>query len=93
MKKFKLSWVYWISLFFYFVQFPNLSTAAELTPEARLAQMSLEQKVGQLFIIGFPQTEMDQKLKTHLQKNNFSSFLLFKRNIVNPTQIVNRNTS
>lgn len=93
MKKFKLSWVYWISLFFYFVQFPNLSTAAELTPEARLAQMSLEQKVGQLFIIGFPQTEMDQKLKTHLQKNNFSSFLLFKRNIVNPKQIVNLNTS
>lgn len=49
--------------------------------------MSLEEKVGQLFIIGFPQKTMDEKVLLHLKKFHFSSFLLFKRNLENEKQI------
>jgi beta-N-acetylhexosaminidase len=50
-------------------------------------KMSLEEKVGQLFIIGFPQKTMDEKVLLHLKKFHFSSFLLFKRNLANEKQI------
>lgn len=93
MKKFKLSWSLAISLFFCLAQIPHLLTAAEINSELFLAKMSLEQKVGQLFIVGFPQTRLDQKLSQHIQKNKFGSFLLFKRNLIHPKQILELNQS
>ncbi len=93
MKKFKLSWSLGISLFFCLAQIPNLLTATELDLPRQLSQMSLEQKIGQLFIVGFPQTYLDQRLRQHIQKNKFGSFLLFKRNILNPKQVTELNLS
>ena len=91
-----------LSLILLFQLFPNFSTAQEAVPESltetnpieeKLKSMPLEKKVGQLFIIGFPQTEMDKKLSQHLKKFSFNAFLLFKRNISSPTQLetLNRN--
>ncbi len=91
MMKFKLRCPRWISLFLVFIQFPNLSTALELDSRQLLSKMTLEQKVGQLFLIGFPQTELDQKLRSHIQKNKLAGFLLFKRNILDPHQLVKLN--
>ena len=77
---------------FFFVSglFPNylLAQAATLSPvklsdaiDQTIAKMTLDQKVGQLFMIGFTQTTLDPKLKDFLTKIKPGSFLLFKRNI------------
>lgn len=52
-----------------------------------IAKMTLDQKVGQLFMIGFSQTTLDPKLKTFLAKIKPGSFLLFKRNIKSLEQV------
>ncbi len=73
--------------------FPNFSTAKEDSISEFVAKMTLEEKVGQLFIVGFPQQQLEQKLKQHLRKNKLSSFLLFKRNIADLNQIRDLNKS
>lgn len=71
-------------------QFQNFSLAmtqeitrsfSDSSAEKILSQMSLDEKIGQLFIVGFPQNSFDQKLKKHIQINKIGSFILFKRNI------------
>ncbi len=52
-----------------------------------IAKMTLDQKVGQLFMIGFSQATLDPKLKTFLAKIKPGSFLLFKRNIKSLEQV------
>lgn len=49
--------------------------------------MTLDEKVGQLFIVGFPKTQVDKELETFIRKYKPGSFLLFKRNIKSPEQI------
>lgn len=46
----------------------------------------LKQKIGQLFIIGFPGKEVGSELKSHLADYPFGNFILFKRNISSPEQ-------
>jgi hypothetical protein len=41
----------------------------------QLEAMTLEQKVGQLFIIGFPQQKVDPQLDSFIRKYNISSFI------------------
>ncbi len=52
-----------------------------------IARMTLDQKVGQLFMIGFSQSVLDPKLKSFLAKIKPGSFLLFKRNIKSLEQV------
>ncbi len=82
-------------------QFQNFSLALTLeksrsfldsTAEEILSQMSLDEKIGQLFIVGFPQNSLDQKLKKHIRKNKIGSFILFKRNITNLVSLKNLNS-
>lgn len=76
--------------------FPNYLLAQEpLKPTANapdpihdvIAKMTLDQKVGQLFMIGFSQTTLDPKLKSFFAKIKPGSFLLFKRNITSLEQV------
>ncbi len=82
-----------ISLILFTSCFPNFSTAKEDSISEFVSKMSIEEKVGQLFIVGFPQQQLEQKLKQHLRKNKLSAFLLFKRNIADLNQVRDLNKS
>lgn len=64
----------------------------ETSTESLLSKMTLEEKIGQLFIVGFPQDNLDAKLKEHILKNKIGSFILFKRNIPNFTDVKKLNS-
>jgi beta-N-acetylhexosaminidase len=55
-------------------------------------EMSLDQKVGQLFLIGFPQQSVDPQLENFIKKYKLSSFILFKRNISSLAQVARMNS-
>jgi len=74
--------------FLVLVLFPNFVIAQ--TP-LNVDQMSVDQKVGQLFLIGFPQQAMDSQLENFVKKHNISSFILFKRNISSLAQVAKMN--
>jgi len=75
--------------FLILVLFPNFVTAQ--TPPS-VEEMSLDQKVGQLFLIGFPQTSVDPQLENFIRKYKVSSFILFKRNISSLSQVAQMNS-
>lgn len=58
-----------------------------------LSRMSIDDKVGQLLLIGFPQGKLDSKLTAHINQNRAGSFLVFKRNITSIDQLKNLNAS
>lgn len=66
---------------------------ANASTDYLLSQMSLDEKIGQLFIIGFPYDSLDEKLSAHISKFRFGSFILFKRNIRSFTEIKKLNSS
>lgn len=74
--------------FLILVLFPNFVTAQ--TPPS-VEEMSLDQKVGQLFLIGFPQQSVDPQLEAFVKKYKISSFILFKRNISSLSQVAQMN--
>lgn len=63
----------------------TISFAAELSPETDLNnyvnQMRIEQKVGQLFVVGFSEPTLTPEIKSFLKNNYIGSVVLFKRNI------------
>ena len=61
--------------------------------DQKISQMTNEEKVGQLFIVGFPYTEVTPELETFIGKYKPGSFLLFKRNITSASQIRDLNLS
>ncbi|WP_415063644.1 glycoside hydrolase family 3 protein [Bdellovibrio sp.] len=77
--------------------FPNLVLAAPTKlPEIiqqKITRMSLEEKVGQLFIVGFPQKSVTPELEKFISTYRPGSFLLFKRNIQSIEQVSQLNTA
>jgi beta-N-acetylhexosaminidase len=71
--------------------FPHLVLAQEKTLQdfidARISRMTLDQKVGQLFIVGFPQAQINKDLSDFIYRNKPGSFILFKRNIRSLEQV------
>ncbi|WP_291516589.1 glycoside hydrolase family 3 protein [Bdellovibrio sp. ArHS] len=55
--------------------------------------MTVDEKVGQLFIVGFPQKTVTSDLEKFIATYKPGSFLLFKRNIVSLSQISDLNTA
>lgn len=55
--------------------------------DQKIAKMTLEEKVGQLFIVGFPQKNISPDLEKFIADYKPGSFLLFKRNISSGEQI------
>lgn len=89
-----ISW----STFSFFVGtllFPHLLIAKTLPTDKQLAaqvqQMSLEQKVGQLFILGFSQDSLTPELSSAFKKMMPGAFVLFKRNFSSLTSVRNLN--
>jgi len=80
-----------LSTTLWFALFPHLVLARpgslnEII-DKKIASMTLDEKVGQLFIVGFPQKNLSPELDTFLSRYKPGSFLLFKRNIVSAEQI------
>lgn len=55
--------------------------------EELLAQMSIEERVGQLFVFGFSGSEISENITELIQKNHIGGVLLLGTNIVNSTQL------
>ncbi len=69
---------------------PN-ETAQEWV-DRKLAAMSLEEKVGQMFIVGFEQsgierTEFNSQVKSLIRDYHVGGVILFERNIESPEQV------
>jgi beta-N-acetylhexosaminidase len=64
--------------------FLHLPTVALAFPE--LQDLSLEQKVGQLLIVGFQGTELNDVTRKHFERIKPGAIILFKRNIATPFQ-------
>jgi len=65
--------------------------AADDTPAVNLDKMTLEQKVGQMFMFGFKGTELTPQLAAHLRSTKPGALLLFGRNIKTLTQTATLN--
>jgi beta-N-acetylhexosaminidase len=93
MAYFKSSLILRAILFCMFGLFPNYVLANSVQNPVQnpvdkaLSRMSLDQKVGQLFMIGFPQTQIDPQLQRFIAKTKPGAFLMFKRNIKSLQQI------
>lgn len=74
-----------------FFAFPALvlaqGKALDEVIDGKISQMSLNEKVGQLFIVGFPYTKSNKELEKFIQTYKPGSFLLFKRNIQSLEQV------
>lgn len=46
-----------------------------------------DEKIGQLFLIGFPGQRLSPEVTMHIQKHKFGNFILFRRNISSPRQL------
>lgn len=53
--------------------------------------MTLQQKIGQLLIIGFDGTEINEHVKRAIRDYNVGNIILFKRNFKSPKQFYNLN--
>jgi beta-N-acetylhexosaminidase len=69
----------------------NVATAVSTTPEQialrTLARMTLEQKVGQVFMLGFDGTALNDANRTLIQRLHLGGVTLFGRNIENGSQL------
>lgn len=54
---------------------------------AQLRKMPLRQKIGQMLMIGFDGTEIDQQLSEHLTKLKPGALIIFGRNVASPNQL------
>ena len=52
-----------------------------------IKNMTLEQKVGQLFVIGFDGAELSEETESSLSTNNFGGFFVNSKNIENEAQL------
>lgn len=53
----------------------------------RIDQLSLEEKIGQLFIVGFDSLEVDDTIIQLVKQYKIGNFILFTRNIEHPKQL------
>ena len=56
-------------------------------PEAQLRGMTLEQKIGQVMIIGFDGTTVSLELRELIEKYHVGGVILFARNVESPRQV------
>lgn len=61
--------------------------------EKKLKEMSIEEKVGQMLMMGFSGKEPDYYIKRMIKLRHIGGVILFSENIDNPRQLVNLNNS
>ncbi|QDK47273.1 glycoside hydrolase family 3 protein [Bdellovibrio sp. ZAP7] len=66
---------------------PAPSKSLDEIIDLKISKMSLQEKVGQLFIVGFPYTKTNKDLEKFIGDYKPGAFLLFKRNIVSLEQV------
>ena len=59
--------------------------------EELLASLSLEEKVGQLFILGFQENAPSERLRSLIQEKKIGGFILFQRNYGNIHSLIELN--
>ena len=69
------------------MQEPQQPLPPDQLAQQTLAQMSLEQKVGQVFMLGFVGTELNESNRALIQGLHLGGVTLFARNIDNATQL------
>lgn len=52
-----------------------------------LAKMTLEEKIGQLLVVGFPSKQVDSHIKTMIEKYKVGGVILYERNMESPNQV------
>ncbi len=62
-------------------------TAPGFDPEAQLRGMTLEQKIGQVMVIGFDGTTVSPELREMIEKYHVGGVILFARNVESPRQV------
>lgn len=68
---------------------PTKEVPQEASPaEKLLAQMTLEEKVGQMFIVGFKGTEPDYYIDKMISQRNIGGVILMGHNIVSRQQLI-----
>ncbi len=55
--------------------------------EETLSKMTLEEKIGQLIVVGFSSTKIDSHIKTMIQDYNVGGVILYDRNMESPAQV------
>lgn len=66
---------------------PKTEDGIDLTGD-EMKKMSLDEKIGQMFIIGFEGLEPDDNLEEMIVENHVGGVVLFRRNIDNPEQLL-----
>ena len=59
--------------------------------EMKIESLNLDQKIGQLFILGVPEKLMNARLAAHLSATKPGAIILFNRNIQTPAQVLHFN--
>lgn len=57
----------------------------------QIDSMSLDEKIGQLLIVGFEGTAIDENIESSIRDLKVGGIIYFKRNIKNPDQVVDLN--
>ncbi|MCB9072677.1 MAG: glycoside hydrolase family 3 protein [Bdellovibrionaceae bacterium] len=79
-------------VFCFFFSNPLWATEVDLPTESPLDKMTLEQKVGQMFMVGFTGKALSPKFKKHLQTIKPGAVIIFGRNIKTLKQISHLNS-
>lgn len=56
-----------------------------------VAKMTLQEKIGQLMVVGFQSNQPDEHIKTMINDYKVGGVILFDRNMVNPEQVASLN--
>ncbi len=66
----------------------SLSTFALTDPEidSMIAEMTIEEKIGQLIMVGFEGTQANEAIENHIRERHVGGVVLFSRNIQSPQQ-------
>ncbi len=59
----------------------------EAKVDALVEQMTIEEKVGQLMVVGFQENQVNDHIRAMIQDYHVGGVIYFDRNMVNPTQV------
>ncbi|MCH8291265.1 beta-N-acetylhexosaminidase [Candidatus Poribacteria bacterium] len=65
----------------------NLSAITDIEIDKLIDQMTIEEKVGQLMIVGFEGKKVNKTIRTHIDQRFVGGVALFGRNIQSPQQV------
>ncbi|MFD1171108.1 beta-N-acetylhexosaminidase [Oceanobacillus picturae] len=57
----------------------------------KISSMTIEEKVGQMLMVGFEGTQVNDQTRNFIQENHIGGIILFERNITDSKQLLNLN--